>query len=327
MLKNSLRGLIILICIISGYFLGLHYELTYFQGPIFGLLCGAVVIALEFLLIRVSMGRLAGGIIGMFIGVVIATILVFPLKTIFISVDIKFFFIINALFGYVGLLIGFTRGESLTIGSLLDKFKGQQISQNIKILDTSAIIDGRIADVCDTGFVDGIFIVPQFILQELQHIADSADSIKRSRGRRGLDVLHRIQKISGINVQIIDENFPNIKEVDAKLVATAKLMNGKIVTNDFNLNKVAQLQNVSVLNINELANALKPVVLPGEQMKVFIMKEGKEAMQGIAYMDDGTMVVVENSRKLIGKNVPVIVTSVLQTTAGRMIFAKRSDEE
>ncbi|MBF0472738.1 MAG: TRAM domain-containing protein [Nitrospirae bacterium] len=263
----------------------------------------------------------------MFIGVVIATILVFPLKTIFISIDIKFFFIINALFGYVGLLIGFTRGERLTIGSLLDKFRGRNVAENIKIIDTSAIIDGRIADVCDTGFVDGIFIVPQFILQELQHIADSADSIKRSRGRRGLDVLHRIQKISGINVQIVDENFPNIKEVDSKLVAIAKLMNGKIITNDFNLNKVAQLQNVSVLNINELSNALKPVVLPGELMKVFIMKEGKEAMQGIAYMDDGTMVVVENSRKLIGKNISVIVTSVLQTTAGRMIFAKRSDEE
>ena len=326
-MKNFLRGFIILICAISGYFLGLHYELTYFQGPIFGLLAGVGVIALEFILIRVSIGRLAGGIIGMFLGVLVATVLVFPLKTIFINIDIKFFFIINALFGYVGLLIGFTRGERLTIGSLLDKFKGQHVIENIKIIDTSAIIDGRIADVCDTGFVDGIFIVPQFILQELQHIADSADSTKRSRGRRGLDVLHRIQKIAGINVRIVDEDFPNIKEVDSKLVAIAKNMNGKIITNDFNLNKVAQLQNVPVLNVNELANSLKPVVLPGEMMKVFIMKEGKEALQGIAYMDDGTMVVVENTRKLIGKNITVIVTSVLQTTAGRMIFAKRSDEE
>lgn len=326
-MKNFLRGFIVLICVISGYFLGLHYELTYFQGPILGLLAGAFVIVFEFLLIRVSIGRLAGGIVGMFLGVLIATVLVLPLKTIFISVDIKFFFIINALFGYIGLLIGFTRGENLTIGSLLDKFRGQHVAENIKIIDTSTIIDGRIADICDTGFVDGIFIVPQFILQELQHIADSADSIKRSRGRRGLDVLNRIQKISGINVRIVDENFPNIKEVDSKLVAIAKVMNGKIITNDFNLNKVAQLQNVSVLNVNELANALKPVVLPGEMMKVFVMKEGKEATQGIAYMDDGTMVVIENSRKLIGKNISVIVTSVLQTTAGRMIFAKRSDEE
>ncbi|MBI4680169.1 MAG: PIN domain nuclease, partial [Nitrospirae bacterium] len=161
---------------------------------------------------------------------------------------------------------------------------------------------------------------------ELQHIADSADSLKRGRGRRGLDVLHKIQKMQNITVKIIDEDFPKIKEVDAKLVALAKMISAKIITNDFNLNKVAELQGVSVLNINELASALKPVVLPGETMNVFIIKEGKESNQGVAYLEDGTMVVVDNARRLINKNADVVVTSVLQTTAGRMIFTKLKEE-
>jgi uncharacterized protein YacL len=188
------------------------------------------------------------------------------------------------------------------------------------------IIDGRIADVCETGFIEGTFVLPQFILQELQYIADSQDSIKRTRGRRGLDVLHRIQKMSNITVQIVEQDFPKIKEVDSKLVALAKIMNAKIITNDFNLNKVAQVQGVSVLNLNELANSVKPVVLPGETMKIYVLKEGKEYNQGVAYLDDGTMVVIENGRKLIGKTIEVAVTSVLQTTAGRMIFSKAKEE-
>ncbi|HDO21766.1 MAG TPA: PIN domain-containing protein [Nitrospirae bacterium] len=230
-----------------------------------------------------------------------------------------------AFFGYSGLLIGVYRGKSLSFDTIIRAFKGHESEENLKILDTSAIIDGRIADVCETGFLEGVFIIPQFILQELQHIADSSDSMRRAKGRRGLDILHRVQKMSDLTVRIIEQDFPRIKEVDAKLVALAKYMDAKIITNDFNLNKVAGLQGVSVLNINELSNALKPVVLPGETLKVFVLKEGKEHNQGIAYLDDGTMVVIENGRKLIGKHVGAEVTSVLQTTAGRMIFAKPSD--
>jgi uncharacterized protein YacL len=235
-------------------------------------------------------------------------------------------FVLLSLFGYGGLLLGVSKGKEISMVDIFRFFRGQGIEENLKILDTSVIIDGRIAEVCESGFLEGVFILPQFILQELQYIADSPDSIKRARGRRGLDVLHKIQKMSQITVRIIDEDFPKIKEVDTKLVALAKLMNAKVITNDFNLNKIAQLQGVAVLNINELANSLKPVVLPGETMKIFILKEGKEYNQGVAYLDDGTMVVIENARKLIGKNADVTVTSVLQTTAGRMIFSKLKEE-
>jgi uncharacterized protein YacL len=194
--------------------------------------------------------------------------------------------------------------------------------KNIKIVDTSVIIDGRIADVCETGFIDGVLIVPQFVLRELQLVADSSDPLRRNRGRRGLDILQRMQNMSTIQVQIIEEDFPQLRQVDLKIIELAKQLEGKILTNDFNLNKVAQLQGVSVLNINELANALKPVVLPGEIMRVFILKEGKEYNQGVAYLDDGTMVVVDNAKKMISKTIDVAVTSVLQTTAGKMIFGK-----
>jgi uncharacterized protein YacL len=231
-----------------------------------------------------------------------------------------------AVFGYGGFLIGLSKGKEISVANIFRLFRGQSLEENLKILDTSVIIDGRIADVCESGFLEGVFILPQFILQELQHVADSADTIKRARGRRGLDILHKVQKMSNITVRIVDEDFPKIKEVDSKLVALAKLLNAKVITNDFNLNKVAELQGVSVLNINELANALKPVVLPGELIKVFILKEGKEHNQGVAYLDDGTMVVIENARRLIGKNADVTVTSVLQTTAGRMIFSKLKED-
>ena len=197
--------------------------------------------------------------------------------------------------------------------------------RSYKILDTSVIIDGRVADICETGFVDGVLVIPQFVLRELQQVADSADSMKRNRGRRGLDILQRIQKMAGLTVQIVENDYPSIREVDLKLIELAKEIEGKIVTNDFNLNKVAQLQGVEVLNINELANSLKPVVLPGEVMKVFILKEGKEYNQGVAYLDDGTMVVVDNARKMIGKTIDTSVTSVLQTTAGKMIFGRYED--
>jgi uncharacterized protein YacL len=194
--------------------------------------------------------------------------------------------------------------------------------RNFKILDTSVIIDGRVADVCETGFIDGLLIIPQFVLRELQLVADSSDQLKRNRGRRGLDILQRMQKMGTIQIQIVEEDFPHMHEVDLKLIELAKQLEGKIVTNDFNLNKMAQLQGVAVLNVNELANALKPVVLPGETMRVFILKEGKEYNQGVAYLDDGTMVVVDNAKKMISKTIDIAVTSVLQTTAGKMIFGK-----
>jgi len=225
-------------------------------------------------------------------------------------------------FPYIGAVMGGRKGEWLEPQRLIALFRATGPDRHYKILDTSVIIDGRIADLCETGFIDGAMVIPQFVLKELQLVADSSDSMKRNRGRRGLDILQKIQKMSGIEVVISDVDFPEVKEVDLKLIELARSLSGKIVTNDFNLNKVAQLRGVAVLNINELANALKPVVLPGEVMKVFILKEGKEYNQGVAYLDDGTMVVVDNARKMISKTIDIVVTSVLQTTAGKMIFGR-----
>jgi len=237
---------------------------------------------------------------------------------------IRIFFLI--IMPYIGFLVGTRKFEWLDPAHLLSFFKEKSVVKTQKILDTSVIIDGRIADICNTLFIDGSLVVPQFILKELQIVADSSDSVKRQRGRRGLDVLGQLQKSSQISIVISEIDFPEIKEVDSKLIELAKYLDAKIVTNDFNLNKVAQLQGIPVLNINELANALKPVVLPGETIQAFILKEGKEKDQGVAYLDDGTMVVVDNSRKLIGQTVEVTVTSVLQTTVGKMIFGRYNGE-
>jgi len=227
---------------------------------------------------------------------------------------------------YVGMSVGATKGDLLNL-SFAGLQKDRTSKNLLKILDTSVIIDGRVADILDTGFLEGHLLLPQFVLHELQMVADSSDSMKRNRGRRGLDILNKIQKKSNVTVKIIDTDYPEIAEVDMKLIELAKETGAKIITNDFNLNKVAQLHGVDVLNINELANLLKPVVLPGESMSVFILKEGKEYNQGIAYLDDGTMVVVDNARKMIGKTVVITVTSVLQTTAGKMIFSKYQSSE
>ena len=197
--------------------------------------------------------------------------------------------------------------------------------KNYKVLDTSVIIDGRIADVADTGFLDGIYVIPEFVLRELQIVADSTDGSKRQRGRRGLDMLQRMQSNCNLQIQIVPDDFPSIKEVDLKLLELAKKWDAKVVTNDFNLNKVAQLHRVEVLNLNDLANALKPVVLPGEKMTIVILKEGKEYNQGVGYLDDGTMVVVDHARRLIGRSVEIIVTSVLQTASGKMIFGRMEE--
>src|SRR5207248_2446203 len=231
--------------------------------------------------------------------------------------------LVMLLMSYVGLIVGGSKGDLLNLNALGGVFGAEtKARKSQKILDTSVIIDGRIADIAETGFLDGVLVVPQFVLHELQLVADSADSLKRNRGRRGLDVLAKLQKMSNLNIQIVEDDFPAMREVDLKLIELGKLLEAKIMTNDFNLNKVAQLQGVEVLNINELANSLKPIVLPGEIMRVFILKEGKEYNQGVAYLDDGTMVVVDNARKMMGKNVDCSVTSVLQTTAGKMIFGK-----
>ncbi|MFD2114993.1 PIN/TRAM domain-containing protein [Paenibacillus yanchengensis] len=237
---------------------------------------------------------------------------------------------LSLVFGYVGLRIGLLKQEELsaTVHMLFERKAGAEVAveesryEEHKILDTSVIIDGRIADICKTGFIEGILVIPQFVLEELQHIADSSDLLKRNRGRRGLDILNKIQKELEIKVLIYEGDYEEIGEVDSKLVKLAKALHGKVVTNDYNLNKVCELQGVSVLNINDLANAVKPVVLPGEEIVVQVIKDGKEFGQGVAYLDDGTMIVVEGGREYIGLTMEVLVTSVLQTSAGRMIFAK-----
>lgn len=311
--------------------LGILYGITHDsmgQGLVIGLFLGMLSILVEYRLRLISIGSIIGGLMGLVIGIIFGNLLLLPFRYIIMQQGWTVsFFVFNAILGYGGLFVGLERGRNLTIPSIMRLFKGQEPETDLKIMDTSAIIDGRVADIIEVGFLEGIFVLPQFILHELQYIADSPDPMRRTKGRRGLDILQRIKKTANITVRIVDEDFPKIKEVDAKLVALAKMMNAKIITNDFNLNKVAQLQGVSILNINELANVLKPVVLPGETLNLFVVKEGKEHNQGVAYLDDGTMVVVENARRLIGKNVEVVVTSVLQTTAGRMIFAKQKEEE
>lgn len=320
------RIVLMLFFIAGGYIIGVQRGFSY-EGILWGAGIGILAIIFDLINIRMGIGALLGSLAGLLIGITFAKFLYYPLKGILNETQgLYASLVLNVLFGYGGLFYGLRKGKDISLSDIIKVFKGGIREEPPKVIDTSVIIDGRIADVCDSGFLEGTFIIPQFILQELQYIADSSDSLKRARGRRGLDVLHRIQKMSNVTVKIVDEDFPNIKEVDAKLVALARMHGGKIVTNDFNLNKVAQLQGVAVLNLNELANALKPVVLPGEGMNIFIVKEGKEFNQGVGYLDDGTMVVVDNARRLINHRVDVVVTSVLQTTAGRMIFARLKEE-
>jgi uncharacterized protein YacL len=290
----------------------------------FAFILAALVVGFESRLRETSATRLLGALIGCAVGLAIARAIsagLFWADTGDRRVAFLHSFILIVL-PYLGLVVGGKQGEWLEPARLVSLFRATGPQRRYKILDTSVVIDGRIADVCETGFLDGTLIIPQFVLKELQLVADSSDSLKRNRGRRGLDILQRMQKMSGIEVTVSDVDFPEIREVDLKLIELARTLQGKIVTNDFNLNKVAQLRGIEVLNVNELANSLKPVVLPGEIMKVFILKEGKEYNQGVAYLDDGTMVVVDNARKMISKTIDVVVTSVLQTTAGKMIFGR-----
>ncbi len=311
----------------AGFFLR-PFSLEPASGAAVGAICGAAVVLFEWRVREASMKRLigaaAGSVLGIFGAFLISLVLeqAAPDNTTvpFLQVSVL------AFMTYGGLVVGAAKGEMLNLSAFGGLFGGESTGKNtFKILDTSVIIDGRIADIAETGFIEGPVVIPQFVLRELQQVADSSDGSKRSRGRRGLDILQRIQKIPHLTVQIVEDDFPNVREVDMKLIELAKLYNCKIMTNDFNLNKVAQVRGVEVLNINELANGLKPLVLPGEVMRVFILKEGKEPSQGVAYLDDGTMVVVDNARKLISKTVDVTVTSVLQTTAGKMIFGRYDD--
>jgi uncharacterized protein YacL len=292
--------------------------------------CGAAllialgIIFFELRIRQASLKTLIGAAIGSTLGIIGSSLIGFLISTQHWDHSVQSFATVTLtmFMAYVGLLVGAAKGDYLDLSALGGILSDRGSKQYFKILDTSVIIDGRVADIAETGFLGGVILIPQFVLRELQQIADSSDSAKRNRGRRGLDILQRIQKNHNLDVQIYEADFPQVREVDLKLIELAKQLQAPIVTNDFNLNKVAHLRGVEVLNINELANALKPVVLPGEIMRVFILKEGKEYNQGVAYLDDGTMVVVDNARRLIGKNVDMTVTSVLQTTAGKMIFGR-----
>ncbi len=286
-----------------------------------GIAVAGIFILIEKRCSRLSMQKLAGIALGMLAGLAAAALAGTILRGLGDSDAVKLAQLATMLvLVFLGGCAGAAKGAMLNLGAGVCADTNSKVYY--KILDTSVIIDGRIADIAATGFLDGVLVIPQFVLHELQMVADSADGMKRSRGRRGLDVLQKIQKIPNLDVRVVQEDFPGVREVDMKLIELAKLYGCKIVTNDFNLNKVAQVRGVEVLNINELTNSLKPVVLPGEMMRVFILKEGKEATQGVAYLDDGTMVVVDNARRMISKTIDISVTSVLQTTAGKMIFGK-----
>jgi uncharacterized protein YacL len=322
------RVLVIVLISVTGYFFP-PFNLSRYYGLLIGFLLSFLVVFLETRIRKCQFKVIWGGTLGTFSGVLIG----WGLGAVYQSIThgfgatlfVRIFFLI--IMPYIGFLVGTRKHEWLEPTYLSSFFKEKSTGKSLKILDTSVIIDGRISDICDTAFIEGDLIVPQFILKELQLVADSSDSVKRQRGRRGLDVLDHLQKSAQVSVMISEVDFPEIKDVDSKLIELAKHLDANIITNDFNLNRIAQLQGVQVLNINELANALKPVVLPGETINVFILKEGKERDQGVAYLDDGTMVVVDNSRKMIGQNVEITVTSVLQTTVGKMIFGRFNEED
>ena len=304
---------------------GLHGSLAFGTGFFVAL----VILLAELRLRRVALSGLVGGAIGVVSGLFAAFLFTLIISHTSESESTRSFLEYASLFtfGYLGLILGLGRGAEFPwdrLGSSSPAVSAPE-TESLKLLDTSVLIDGRIADICEAQFLDGVLCVPQFVLHELQLVADSGDPLKRQRGRRGLEVLQRMQKMPQVEIRILDDDFPQIPDVDHKLVELARRNGAKIVTNDFNLNKVATVQGFSVLNVNQLANALKPAVLPGEPMRVLILREGKEANQGVAYLDDGTMVVVDGARRLINKSINIIVTSVHQTTAGKMIFGRLDD--
>lgn len=311
-------------CVAAGY----HFHpfgLTPYVDAAIGLVFAVAVFLFEIRLRRASLRRLIGAAIGSIMGILGAYLMGLVLAWTSIPEGSRSFLDVALLLvmTYIGLVLGANKGDMLNLQALGGLFGSERSMRRMpKVLDTSVIIDGRIADICEAHFLDGVMLIPQFVLRELQFVADSADSLKRQRGRRGLEVLQRIQKMPHLEVEIADDDFPSIADVDLKLIELAKRYDAKIVTNDYNLNKVATLQGIEILNVNQLANSLKPVVLPGETMRVFILREGKEYNQGVAYLDDGTMVVVDGARRMINKTIDITVTSVHQTTAGKMIFGR-----
>ena len=327
-----IRILFIIVSSSVGYLFSSHLHISRWQGLAAGLCFALVLVIIERLLRRVSLKDLLVSLLGLIAGLVAANLLVFLTSVIIEEGEndgiLRMVAAGSSLtLGYLGMAVAYKKRDEF--GFLVPSgtsYARRTQSNDLKILDTNVIIDGRILDICETGFIEGTLIIPRFVLKELQYIADSSDILRRNRGRRGLDILHAMQKSPNVDVRISEEDFVDIEEVDAKLIALAKSMGAKVVTNDFNLNQVAELQAVMVLNINELANAVKPVILPGETMTVRVVKEGTEYGQGVAYLDDGTMVVVDNGRTLMGQSVDVMVTSILQTAAGRMIFTKKKEE-
>lgn len=343
--KLTLAGLL---CIVLGAIVGAI--LGFVLSPYFTRLLKRFSLWVETQLNKMPIHDVIAGAIGLFIGLIIANLLGYAFSKIpvvgeYIPV------IFSIVFGYLGIHIMIKKRKEFTgLFEIIPRFMKAMVKSNevkveqaaqaaqapaqptepekaqapqlYKLLDTSVIIDGRIADICETGFIEGTLLIPVFVLEELQHIADSSDSLKRTRGRRGLDILQRIRETKRLTVEVTERDFDDIPEVDSKLLQLAQEVGGKIITNDFNLNKVAQLRGVEVLNINELSNAVKPVVIPGEDMTVTVVKSGKEPGQGVAYLDDGTMIVIENGHRRIGETIKVEVTTALQTAAGRMIFAK-----
>lgn len=334
MTLKIIRIFFIIVSTIVGYQIGSFFNAPYggtwaWPAAAVGFLGSGIIILLEFTTRKISVRGLSSAVFGLIFGLLISKIitnafLLIPMdQTLHYSLQL----ITTLIFCYFGMMIAIRGRDEFNLVIPYVKFTRQDQKENLIILDTSVIIDGRIADIVKTKFIEGRFVIPRFVLRELQQIADSQDPLKRNRGRRGLDILHRIQKDSKILLKIHEEDFPDIADVDAKIVKLAEVLGAQVFTNDYNLNKIAELQGVTVLNLNELANTLKPVVLPGELLEARLIKEGKEYNQAVAYLDDGTMVVVENARHLIGKTLHVLVTSVLQTAAGRMIFAKLQESK
>jgi len=333
---NTLRLIRIfffILCGICGYYLGFLFMGEVKQGALFGGLAGLIfafiLILVEIRLRNVSLRDLSAGVFGLIFGFFIAWLLTLILRLIPMSETIYAVFqiLFTLIFCYLGMTISMKGKDEFNLIIPYVRFSREDRREQLFLLDTSVIIDGRISEICGTGFLEGKLVVPRFILQELQYIADSSDETKRVRGRRGLDILNMLKKVPGSEIIVHDETFPSIKAVDAKLVHLAKILDCRVITNDFNLNKVAKIEGVTVLNINDLANAMRLVVFPGEEMNVYIRKEGKERNQGVAFMDDGTMIVVDNARRYLNNNVKVSVTSVLQTSAGRMIFANLVEKQ
>ncbi len=331
-----LKAFFVLLAAISGYLIALQLvnnELTAYIGMLVGLIIALVAIRVEMLAKDTPARTLIGGVIGIISGLVVANLVTYPLVLQYFNnprIEYSVYIIVNIIIGSLGFSVGLKKGEELTAESKkLKNNRGDNQNEqnnaplkNLLILDTSVIIDGRIADICETGFIDGTLIVPKFVLGELQFIADSADPIKKVRGTRGLDALQRLQKDTPIEVEISNEDFPATDKVDMKLVELAKKRTAKILTNDINLHKIAKLNGIPTLNINSLANAVKPVILPGEEIRILVAKEGKENKQGVGYLDDGTMVVIDDGADFVGKTVSANVTSILQTSSGRMVFSK-----